>query len=116
MRNIQPSQRAYAAVRKLARNAAKNDNWLQPELDGIDEGDPGDIGTAHRESWQQTCHWEHFYGRPTSTLADQQQRRFGELTFEERYFGLYEPLVDAFWDEWEETIGFWDVVNATAAA
>jgi len=115
MKNAYPSKRAFTAARQLAREAAQNDHWLCPELDGIDESDPGDIGTAHRESWQQTCHWEHFYGSRLSALADQQARRFGVLTFEERYFGLYEPLVDAFWNEWEERSGFWDAVNTAAA-
>jgi len=116
MRSIEPSKRAYAAVCKLARDAAQNDNWLQPELDGISEANPGDIGMAHRESWEQTCHWEHYYGRRISELASQQARRFGEITWEERYFGLYQPLVDAFWDEWEEAAGFWEVVNAATPA
>jgi hypothetical protein len=29
---------------------------------------------------------------------------------------LYQPLVDAFWDEWEEAAGFWEVVNAATPA
>ena len=113
----QPSKRAYDAVRKLAREAARNDHWMVPELDGLDGAD--DISTAHRESWQQTCHWEHYYGTAISRIVDQQERRFcapGEsLDCEARYFRLYEPLLDAFWEEWEEKSGFWDAVNKKTA-
>jgi len=113
---IYPSQRAFSAVRKLARDAAKNDNWLCPELDGLlDSEKDGDIGMAHRDSWQQTCHWEHYYGRPINELVEQQTRRlarrYGPLEFEERYYGLYDPLVDAFWEEWESHVGFWTAVE-----
>ncbi len=37
-----------------------------------------------------------------------QERRFGQLEWEDRYYGLYLPLKEAFWDEWEEKSGFWD--------
>ena len=113
-KEIEPSGRAYEAVRKLARHAAKHDGWMQPELDDLG-GDHGDIGSEHRSSWEQTCHWEHFYGNEISRIVDQQERRFSRdepLEFEQRDYGLYEPLVDAFWEEWEERAGFWAAVEA----
>jgi hypothetical protein len=33
------------------------------------------------------------------------------LEFEECYYGLYDPLVDAFWEEWESHVGFWAAVE-----
>jgi hypothetical protein len=30
------------------------------------------------------------------------------MEWEERYYNLYLPLKEAFWDEWEDKSGFWD--------
>ncbi len=111
----EPSGRAFEAVRKLARHAAKHDGWMCPEVDDLSDEIYGDKGTAHREQWEQTCHWEHFYGKEISRIVDQQERRLSPrepMEFEERYYGLYQPLVDAFWEEWEERAGFWEAVAA----
>ena len=110
---MEPSRRAYAAAGKLGRKAARNDTWLEVVLDDLDlAATGGDAATAHRESWQQTDHWRELYGRPLSDLADQQARRLGVTDCEPRFFHLYEPLVDAFWDAWEEAVRFWDLAES----
>ncbi len=114
MRDIKPSERAFARVRKMAREAAKTDNWLTVELDDLRGHD--DLALEHRAGWEQTCHWEHYYGSAISTIADSQARRFGELSWEEQYWGLYDPLKDAFWETWEEAVGFWEAVNERETA
>jgi hypothetical protein len=116
MKDIRPSQRAYAAVRRLARKAARTDHWMRPEIDDIltddlDADNPGEISERHRDSWRETCHWQILYGTPISAIVDQQEQRFGPLTFEDRYYGLYLELLDAFWDEWESQTEFWAAVE-----
>jgi hypothetical protein len=112
-REIKPSGRALAAARKLARDAVKRDHWLSPypEEDIRDAdtlADLGDISERHRSSWEQTDHFHLLYGTRLSQLADAQECRFGQLEWEERYYGLYLPLKEVFWDEWEDKSGFWD--------
>jgi hypothetical protein len=117
-REIEPSARAIAAVEKMARDAAKNDHWMTfsglDDLTGTDGNDPGDIAASHREQWEQTCHWEHFYGNEISRICDQQERRFSRepLEFEPRYYGLYLPLVDAFWEAWEDASDLYGKIEA----
>lgn len=111
-REIKPSERAIAAARKLARDAVKRDNWLlpHPEEDIRDTdilADLGEISERHRSSWEQTDHFHLLYGTRLSELADAQERRFGGIEWEERYYGLYLPLKEAFWDEWEGKSSFW---------
>ena len=102
---MEPSARAFAAVRKLTRQALQ-DGWLEPCVDGLPVGTAGDVLTAHRAAWEQTDHWERLYGRRISEIVDQQERRLGPMNCETRYHCLYEPLVDAFWTEWEAKSGF----------
>ena len=47
---MEPSARAFAAVRKLAREALQ-DGWLEPCVDGLPVGKAGDVLTAHRAAW-----------------------------------------------------------------
>ena len=92
---MQPRNRTFRPrwqPSKRWRDAAKNDGWMTPDiqLDEFDSKDPGDIATSHREAWEQTCHWEHFYGNEISRICDKQELRFGgNLGFEQRYYGLY---------------------------
>lgn len=110
--DIRPSERALAAARKLARDAVKRDHWLQPypEEDIRDTDTPADLGEIserHRDGWEQTDHFHLLYGTRLSELADTQERRFGPMEWEERYYELYLPLKEAFWDEWEDRSGLW---------
>ena len=112
-RDIKPSERALAAARKLARDAVRRDHWLlpHPEEDIQDTdtlADLGEISERHRSGWEQTDHFHLLYGRRLSDLANAQMRRFGPMEWEERYYNLYLPLKDAFWDEWEDKAGFWE--------
>ncbi len=107
-REISPSARAVATVEKMGRDAAKKDTWMTfsglDDLTGTDGNDPGEIASSHRAAWEETEHWTHFYGNEITSICDQQERRFSRepLEFEQRYYGLYLPLVDAFWEAWEE--------------
>ena len=109
---IEPSQRAFEAVKRLARKAAREDGWLQPSVEEHDIADTDDIGEIalnHRVGWQETTNWELTWGRQISLIVDQQEQRFlprGDLSLgsETRYYALYEPLLEAFWDEWEERV------------
>ena len=109
---IEPSQRAFEAVKRLARKAVREDGWLQPCVEDHDVANTDDIGEIalnHRAGWQETTNWELTWGRQISLIVDQQERRFlprGDLSIgsETRYYALYEPLLEAFWDEWEERV------------
>jgi hypothetical protein len=111
-REIKPSERALEAARKLARDAVNRDHWLSPypeeDIQDTDTlADLGEICLRHRDSWEQTDHFRLLYGARLSQLADAQERRFGQLEWEQRYYELYLPLKEAFWDEWEDRSGFW---------
>ncbi len=112
---IKPSERAFNLVRQLARKAAKTDHWMEICLEDVDlRSDPGEIGCRHREQWEETCHWERFYGNEITLIVDTQERRLSPhepLEFEQRYYGLCQPLVDAFWDEWEDKVGLWAAIE-----
>jgi len=112
-REIQPSKRALEAARKLARDVVKRDHWLSPHpeeeiKDSNTLADLGEISQRHRDGWEQTDHFQLLYGTRLNELADAQERRFGQLEWEERYYNLYLPLKEAFWDEWEDKSGFWE--------
>lgn len=110
MKDYKPSQRAFIAIRRLARKAAKTDWWMRPCFDSIDFDE--DVFQQHRSQWEETEHFNHFYGQQLSNLAVQQARRFKvELDTEIRYSCFYQPLLDAFWDEWEETLDFGDLIS-----
>jgi hypothetical protein len=119
-RDIQPSERALEAARKLARDAVKRDHWLSPcpEEDIQDTetlADLGEISQRHRDGWEQTDHFQLLYGKRLTELADAQERRFGPMDWEERYYELYLPLKEAFWDEWEDKSGFWEKAEKAMA-
>ena len=109
-RDIEPSGRAFDAARKLAREAFKKDKWMTPCIEDTDIGDETDetqIMLNHRASWEQTEHWNQTWGKRLSQLTDQQEKRFlapgdVELEWERRYYGLYQPLLETFWDTWDE--------------
>ena len=69
--------------------------------------DLGEISQRHRSAWEQTDHFRLLYGERLASLADAQEHRFGPMEWEARYYELYLPLKEAFWDEWEDRIGFW---------
>ena len=111
-REIKPSNRALDAARKLARDAVKRDHWMLPcpeeEIKDTDTlADLGEISQRHRDAWEETDHFRLLYGNRLSHLADAQEQRFGPMEWEQRYYELYLPLKEAFWDEWEDRIGFW---------
>lgn len=112
-RDIKPSNRALEAARKLAQDAVKRDHWMLPypeeEIEGTDTlADLGEISQRHRDAWEETDHFRLLYGARLSELADAQECRFGQMEWEERYYELYLPLKEAFWEEWENRSGFWD--------
>ena len=107
---VKPSERALIQVRKMARKAAKTDNWLKPCSDGLvltREDDYGDFSQAHQEAWEQTQHFSTSYADPLRDLADKQAERFGFTSlddWETWHYNLYCPLKDTFWEEWEARV------------
>lgn len=102
-----PSKRALNEARKLAREAAKDDNWMEPVPEEHDEEDYGDFVEAHRGQWEQTCHFDHFYREKLIALADAQAARFNVFQAEDWeawYYGFVIPIKEAFWEEWEEKV------------
>jgi hypothetical protein len=113
-RDIKPSETAFEKVRRMARRAFKKDGWMTPCVEEEDSDDINEMVLNHRDHWMETNHWEYYYSRPISDIVDTQERRFsGDLTWEERYYGLFEPLVEAFWDEWENK---WDIYSLAKKA
>lgn len=110
MKEVKPSKRAFAAVQKMARDAAKEDGWMTPCLEEhtAKEKDIGNAIQAHREGWQGTEHFAHFYGRTIKDIADRQSDRFKGCTSEERIH-LYYDLIEAFWDEWETRVDIYNL-------
>lgn len=108
--DVKPSEETEAKVRELAVDAAKNDNHMQPAFDGRAGREPtwSEFQDAHRSTWMETCHFEHYYGNVISDLCDDEEVRFvgkvGDLGFDDRRYGLYEPLIDLFWDTWEQEV------------
>lgn len=119
---IEPSQRAFEAVRRLAREAFRTDGWMTPVVEDLmdeDTDDIGDLVMTHRSQWEQTCQFELLWGARISEIVDQQEARFERLDlavrWEDRYYGLYEPLKEAFWEEWERKHKLVEQINEALA-
>jgi len=115
---VEPSQASLKDARNMGREAAAQDAWMTPlPEEHLDEGDDlGNISQAHREGWEQTTHFQVYYGDKLSDLTDAEEARiagdFGVMGTMSRYEGLYVPLKDAFWDAWEEASGFYEAADA----
>ena len=104
-----PSQRAYNQVKTLARQAAKHDNWLEPLFDNVKEiKDFGQYSLVHRERWEQTDHFETFYGKNLTDIADQQAKRYNVSRLDnwEAWNEFYQELKETFWETWEDQTDF----------
>lgn len=119
---IEPSQRAFEAVRRLAREAFRTDGWMTPVVEDLMDEDTDDIGqlvTEHRSQWEQTCQFEILWGARISEIVDQQEARFVRLglhvRWEDRYYGLYEPLKEEFWEVWEQKHKLVEQINEALA-
>jgi hypothetical protein len=101
-----PSRNAFNTAAKLGRFAAKNDGWMEPVAEARHRDALTDFGQFEQEQingWEETCHFEHYYGRPLSDLAEQQARRQGldkADNWETWYYTFYLPLRDEFWECW----------------
>lgn len=118
-KTFRPSQRAFEQARKLARYAAKHDNWMRPVAEWKESESTSDYGSFETElidGWEETTQFQILYGSPLSHLAEQQSKRFGidkhdgERSWEIHYYQMYCPLRDEFWREWcekKQTLRFW---------
>ncbi len=106
------SDAAKDKVRALAQGAAKDDNWMRPLYEEKAKGVTlSDFAQANQEAWMETCHFEHYYDRPISNIADEEEMRItGESVARhgEKWLQcLYLDLREAFWDEWDEAVGLY---------
>jgi hypothetical protein len=118
------TQKALAQARKMGREAAKEDGWMEPLPEEHDETDYGEFTDAHREGWEQTNHFWHYYGQPLYDLAHEEAEKKGVTPQTTREYGVavhesfYCPLKDEFWEVWEEKVKLyekWDKAHAAAA-
>lgn len=89
-------------MRKIARDAVKNDNWMRPVVERTDDlEDYGQFAMGHRESWEGTSQYQCQYGYQISCIIDEQMEAGAAADFVEGRIALLEELTDMFWDEWE---------------
>jgi len=112
-----PSKRALAKASALGRQAAR-DSWMAPCPEEYPSRNLGDISQAHRDGWEETLHFAHYYGRTLDGIADSEAERLyggvGNVSAETRHYTLYDPLRDAFWDAYEESTGFYALAKPYA--
>jgi hypothetical protein len=128
--NIAPRPEAFAEVRRLAQHAAKHDNWMDVCADDIIDDvrkrearkDYGQFVGYHREGWEETNHFDHFYRQVIGDLALTEALPFnvgrdqsadgkfwigGYRNWEAYHYEIFCPLVDAFWETWEDAVGLY---------
>ena len=109
----QPSKTCLEKARRLARDAAKNDNWMEAVVEEAKEYDDyGEFTQRHQERWEETCHFDHYYRTQLEELAHGQNRQYQRktgvvLAWEGWYYAFFLPLKEAFWEEWEEKVGLY---------
>lgn len=101
---IRPSQEAMDHVTYLAQRAAAEDGWMQPTPEDHTEELYEDFIQAHRSGWENSTHFQAYYGDKLSNLCDREEMRWPPLDTEVRYYALYPPILDLFWDTWEEEV------------
>lgn len=124
MRPKPPSASAAALdkARKLARKAAREDHWLSPSDNAIEEynADYGDFEQQHRDEWEQTTHFQVLYIEALCEIseADAEKQGVDRIKSWDLWYNNFQLEVkEAFWDEWEEKVKlyeFWEENVKTA--
>lgn len=118
--NVEPSENSRTAVEVMARKAVMSDNHMTPIFeDRLNRKDWSDFQDRHRSAWEETEHFEYHYAKPIRRLVDFDENRIateiGLLKRETRLYYLYDPLIELFWDTWEEEANLhalWKVFKA----
>lgn len=110
-----PCAESFDEARDLAH---RPDTWMTPTDDHRGRLAREDYGAWQQEQeagWEETLHFEHFYGSELTAIAVDEAEMAGlenprEDNWETYYYDFYSPLKEAFWEEWHDvhdTHTFW---------
>lgn len=103
--SVDLSSQAIEQVRALAVSAAQDDNWMEPLFDDIKTSSFSEFEEENRRMWEETEHFDTYYGRKISEIADREEAlTIGKLSTESRLYDIYLPLLDLFWETYTDVV------------
>jgi len=105
------TKEALELAYKLGKRAARADTWMKVTMEGIEEHlEFGDFQTFHRESWEQTdhfqCGWLEEIIKISEADANKQNVFMHTGDHMTWYEGFNVPCKESFWEGWEEVNKF----------
>ena len=102
---IEATKGAIAKAFALGRLAAKEDGWLAPSFDGLEQyPEFGDFQLYHRESWEQTDQFQVGWLDRIIAISEPDANRQGIFMHTSNHMTWYEgfqvPCREAFWELW----------------
>jgi hypothetical protein len=128
---------AIQQVREIALHAAETDDWMTPVVDehiGRKDQmeatrDYGQFVGYHRDSWGSTDHFSLLYRESIGQIALEEALPYGvgrDLSedgkfwvggfndWEAYHYDIFEPLLDEFWETWENAQNLYDLWDRAA--
>lgn len=114
---VAPREGALTKASLLGQSAAKHDGWMTPCIDEIKATDLSQATLESEGEWEATTHFQDIYANRLLQMA-QEEADGVYPSWEDQpdctmivYEQFYQPLKDAFWEAWEDGVGFADKFN-----